>query len=567
MSTRKFNNFTQFIEENGFRLISDLDEFNENSIRFQCQKDHVIAMSVTSFANKKAKLQKEGNCGALCSKCFVKGKDPNERFEKIKAEVEASSGHVLLELRAGKKCVFRCGSCGAEKESEVPNLMRSTGACSSCKGVFRKKTEDEVEEELRDVLENLGLEPTRYRVVRYMGNKVVDFECDKNHLFRGSFSGIKRGRGCPSCAPDRRAETNLKKYGTKCVFQNEEIKAKIRATNLERFGVEYPLQNEQIRKNVEETMMAQHGIRFAFNSKECFEKIRARCVERFGVEYPLQNAFIQAKISETFLRSIGATRPMGNQEWWKQKMMDKFGVEHYSKTPEFPIQYKNTCLDRYGVDNYAKTPEFPIQYKNTCLDRYGVDHWFKSEDRKQHFFDKYGVEHYSKTPEFWDKYKRTCLDKYGVEYPMQNASIFSKWQGACFRKKPFTFPSGRVDFVLGYEPDVLRLLIKGSKIRAPYHEDTIITDPMCMPLFTYDKLLKDDTERKAVYFPDIMLPDKFIEVKSEYTFKLDQENMFRKCDAVKAAGYNIEIWVVDKSKPKKTLFVCPGRPRPLEFEE
>ena len=39
-------------------------------------------------------------------------------------------------------------------------------------------------------------------------------------------------------------------------------------------------------------------------------------------------------------------------------MLNNYGVEHYSKTPEYSIKCKNTNLIRYGTESYAQTSEF-----------------------------------------------------------------------------------------------------------------------------------------------------------------------------------------------------------------
>ena len=52
--------------------------------------------------------------------------------------------------------------------------------------------------------------------------------------------------------------TNIKKYGCENVFQNEEIKDKIKQTNLERYGVEHPAQNENIHTKQQKTAFKIH---------------------------------------------------------------------------------------------------------------------------------------------------------------------------------------------------------------------------------------------------------------------------------------------------------------------
>lgn len=118
----------------------------------------------------------------------------------------------------------------------------------------------------------------------------------------------------------------------------------------------------------------------------------------------------------------------------------------------------------------------------------------------------------------------------------------------CFLRKPFTYPSGRVDYVLGYEPFALMELLNH------YKEEEIITDSKVIPTFYYDKISrKTGKEYKGRYYPDIMLPDKIIEVKSKFTFNLDKENNIRKMNSLVEQGRKFEFWIYDGKGSLKIL--------------
>jgi len=86
----------------------------------------------------------------------------------------------------------------------------------------------------------------------------------------------------------------------------------------------------------------------------------------------------------------------------KTTMLERYGVDHYSKTEEFKnlnmIKYgvkstleldyvkdktKKTMIERYGVDHYSKCDIFKEQINSTCTERYGVDHFSKTEKFKE----------------------------------------------------------------------------------------------------------------------------------------------------------------------------------------
>ena len=123
-----------------------------------------------------------------------------------------------------------------------------------------------------------------------------------------------------------------------------------------------------------------------------------------------------------------------------------------------------------------------------------------------------GVENQFQAPDFKTKCVKTNLERYGVEHPMQNPKILSKNLTTSFRRKPYTFPSGRIELVLGYEPVCLDYLLSNG-----YSEDELIVNPNEMPIIWYDNRRTGKVSR---YYPDIYIPSKnlLVEVKSDWTY-------------------------------------------------
>jgi hypothetical protein len=436
-------------------------------------------------------------------------------FEEKKNDVFDHTGHILLEKVGNGKFKYECGNCRSERIGKYLDLMKSTKFCAKCIDPGRK-TLDEVIERFEQLKVEQSIQD--YTILEYITNKKVTFKCNNNHIFNMAYSDIKRGRRCPQCTPGRRAKTNLERYGAANPFASEIIKERIKETCLEKYGVTHHMKLQSIRNKAVETNLKKLGVKYAFNTDETFEKIRQTHLQHFGVKFPLQSAFIQEKISQTYLEKIGVRRPMSNQEYWKKCLFDKYGVDHYSKTSEYKVKYVTTCMDKYGVDNYSKTNEYKVKYIQTSLDRYGVDH------------------------------------------PMQNVKIFHKAMTSAFTRKSFIFPSGRVDHVLGYEPRALRELLNY------YPEEDIITDIWRIPTFDYNRVstsLRPLNKESVVsrYFPDILLSNKIIEVKSTYLYYKDRSNVNRKMKAVAKAGYTGELWVYDAKNLnfKKSYVLVDGK--------
>ncbi|AHL67536.1 homing endonuclease [Chloriridovirus anopheles1] len=495
----KYENYVAYLQSNSYTTKTTLSEFETSKkITFECQNGHLTTLSAGSFANKKAKKVN------MCSGCNHIA-DNQAVFEERKTTIFNSTGHILLSLD-GKKAEYKCGTCGEIRQTDCGNLLKptTTAFCGSCIPK-NKKTEDSIRKQFEQLKIDLDI-PSDYTIIEYENNKNVTFRCDQQHTFKTSYFDLKRGRRCPICAKSRREQTNIKKYGASNPFSNDEIKDKIKQTCLTKYGKTHHMQVDTIRKKAEETNLQKIGVKYAFHTPSSFEKIRKTCLLRYGAEFPLQSIFIQSKVTQTWLNKIGGNRPMCNQQFWKNCLMGKYGVDHYSKTDQFKIDYANTCLGKYGVDHYSKTDQFKIDYANTCLGKYGVDH------------------------------------------PMKLREVFERATRNSFCRKPFVYPSGRIDLILGYEGVAIKELLE------TYKEEDIITSVWCIPTFKYKRVssvlrpMSEDTFAMSVYYPDILLPDKIIEVKSLYLYNRDSRNVCRKMMAVAKEGYCGELWVYKNEK-------------------
>lgn len=140
-----------------------------------------------------------------------------------------------------------------------------------------------------------------------------------------------------------------------------------------------------------------------------------------------------------------------------------------------------------------------------------------------------------------EKIKITNRKIYGADSPMQNKEILEKSQKNSYQIKIYTFPSGKNVNVQGNEPFALDILLE------TYNEKQIKTNVNDIPIISY---YIDGT--KHVYFCDIFLPhlNKFIEVKSQYTFNYKPEweviNLLKQ-QSCKDLGYEHEIWIIDET--------------------
>lgn len=282
---------------------------------------------------------------------------------------------------------------------------------------------------------------------------------------------------CNPCAQKKRKETMVRIYGVENPSQSPEIQAKKRETCFANHGVEHPIQSPEIRARIQETM-----------------------IQRHGAGNPSQIAEFQEKKKETWLQNLG--------------------VDHPFKSPEVLAKRRETWVENYGVNHPSKSEEIKTKKEETCFGNYGVRHPFQS-------------------PEIRARMRENYFAKHGVEHPMQNPEVFARLQASAFSKKDYTFPSGAIIKVQGYEPYAYDDLLKGD-----YTETELIDGYNQRPVIRY---YFEDSQHS--YYPDIyIIIDKVIvEVKSEFFFQMAEEKTKAKMLACAEQDYHSEIWIYGKS--------------------
>lgn len=159
----------------------------------------------------------------------------------------------------------------------------------------------------------------------------------------------------------------------------------------------------------------------------------------------------------------------------------------------------NTTMQKTGYSWVSKNPKIKEQ----------VD-----ISKKAFFLKNYGDE---KFPHGFgtNSFKKGMMKKYGVENPSQDKLSFEKQQMHKNALKVFTFPSGNLYNVQGYEIQALQFLLdQGYK-----EEDLLLVNRPTIKYFwsSFDSYGDDKWHS---YHPDIVIPgeNKIIEVKSQWTY-------------------------------------------------
>ena len=293
------------------------------------------------------------------------------------------------------------------------------------------------------------------------------------------------GPYCKECSTKRRMEktvkTNLKKYGAKYSFQNEDVRKKYKENMMKKNGVENPSHIPSVVVKRKETTMTNLGVGCSFQSEKVKKKIKETNLERYNAENPAQNSDVRQKMKDTCL--------------------ERYDVEYPLQNSDIRQKVKDTMLERYNVENPMKSEVIKEKVKKTNLERYDCEWGLQNEDVKQ-------------------KSEVTCIKKYGGRKPLQNAEILERALKSGYKRKLFLTPSDEEWYLQGYEPLVAPRLIE------QYQEENITSDIKIVPAVPWtDSNGKTHVYRCDFYVESLKL---IIEVKSTWTAQKDEEKI-KKC--------------------------------------
>ena len=187
------------------------------------------------------------------------------------------------------------------------------------------------------------------------------------------------------CGSIKAKKTNLEKFGTENVFQNDSIKEKIKQTNLEKYGVENYSKTDEYKEKVKQTNLKKFGTESAIQNSEVKEKVKQTNLERYGCEYASQATNFKEKVKQTNLERYGCEYGLQNieiKEKSKQTKIKKYDVEYSSQIDGFIEKVKQTNLKKYGVEYATQNQNIKDKSKKTNLKKYDVDNYKKSEISK-----------------------------------------------------------------------------------------------------------------------------------------------------------------------------------------
>jgi len=182
----------EFIENEGYELLSEEYINSETSISVKCDKDH-DAYEVR-FSNFKT--------GKRCPACAIIKRNESKRIDPsvVKEEIE-ETGYALLEIKEGskgkhKRMVVKCDKNHDSYEVSYQNFKKGR-RCPYCKAE-KKRTP------IEDVIKNVEAEGFELVSGEYQSRKSkMVFRCPKKHEYPSTYDSFLAGKRCGRCSGSR----------------------------------------------------------------------------------------------------------------------------------------------------------------------------------------------------------------------------------------------------------------------------------------------------------------------------------------------------------------------------
>jgi hypothetical protein len=233
------------------------------------------------------------------------------KYEKIGDTIKVSPIHLLPNSKIRVNC--QCSNCNTKTNISYMSYHKSINngdgsyVCVKCSTIKSKKT----------LFDKHG---------EFNPSNIKEFQDKRQKTFDDRFGGHPMNS---EEVKEKIKKTNLKRYGTQSVLQNDDIKEKIKKTNLEKYGVENVSHNKDINNKKVATVYEKYG-----GYATLVKKTKKTNLEKYGVDNPLNYKPILDAI--------------------KIKNLENHGTEWFMSSDTFKSKSKKTHLEKYGVDNYFK---------------------------------------------------------------------------------------------------------------------------------------------------------------------------------------------------------------------
>jgi hypothetical protein len=165
----------------------------------------------------------------------------------------------------------------------------------------------------------------------YLKSTKLYFIDDKYGVFMSTFKAIQDANASthPEAINERRAKTNLEKYGCTNPGANKDIRNKINQTMVKKYGVENALQNSDLLKKSKDTLFKNYGVQNMMHHPDIVKKIEQTSLAKYGTTHPMKNIGVQVKQFYAYQENKNRFISSGEKE--VGKFIESLGLEHRPK--------------------------------------------------------------------------------------------------------------------------------------------------------------------------------------------------------------------------------------------
>lgn len=106
-----------------------------------------------------------------------------------------------------------------------------------------------------------------------------------------------------------------------------------RRTSLEKYGVEHPLMSKDVMEKRDKTNLERYGVKNPAQSPKIIDKRKKTNLEKYGTEWGLDSKLVREKSENTMQERYGVNNYFEKTELLKEKLKEKYGVDHPSRIP------------------------------------------------------------------------------------------------------------------------------------------------------------------------------------------------------------------------------------------
>lgn len=342
--------------------------------------------------------------------------------------------------------------------------------------------------------------------------KCQQFEFKCLHCGKISTKQFRRSREfnclCRKCSFE---DTSLKKFGTLCPLQNEEVKKKIKETVKEKYGIDCILKSKEIQEQIKKTNKEKYGAENVFAAEEIKSRIKETMIERYGVEHALQY--------NDFLEKCNKTK------------LERFGTLGISALPEIKEKLKRAHLKKYGVVHSSKSDVVKAKTAKTNLERYGYTAAAKNEKvkKKLSVAMKANFSNKERYKQIMEKREKTSIQKYG--YTAAAKRLETRKKLSSIMKAHFSNPKRKREILeKRYRTNLKRYGVSGAVTFRYIYKNVKFDSSWELAFYLYNLSLNKPIKRctksfeyefegnSHLYFPDFEINDKIFEIKGDHFF-------------------------------------------------